>query len=358
LGGCVLVSACSDEKAITSSGDPTASATTAPRDGGGNDPAPTSDSGNNPNPNGSNPSASATNPTNSSAPNGSVAPSASAPLPAQDLATFGDRCDSDEDCGASQFCLQDDEVVFGGTVAGGVCTADCTVDVGVCAQFGAGTWCAGSDQRAYCVQHCVIGSALEKCHGREDMACLPVDMTAPSDGACTPACASDEECPGQECQAFDFGISGDFLFPVGGVCVDPSEPAALKQDGEACADYSECEGQWCVLPLGGGEATICSSLCTFRTSTFACHRSADSSEPALSVCAEGVFSADPLVQEVGFCMPTCDDDADCEVNTKCLQGTQAFQADTGRFGLCGVPAAATGDAGVPDASAVSDADAG
>lgn len=327
--GCgLIVSACADEKGVLDDTPAKPASTTQSNDAdagpGGNATATPSSPGS---AGGTAAASSSNSPAVSSAP---VTP------PPSDGVLLGAPCAGDEECGTGQLCLKEDPDVFLGTVAGGVCTADCSDDPRVCQGFGVGAGCLAGESRAYCVTRCTTGSLSVQCHGRADTVCLPLNANY-TDGACLPMCQSDADCPGQVCQpsvllANDVGD----LWKEGGVCVDPDPAApALKQDGEACTADVDCQGQWCLPITEGSPDGVCSSLCNFATEGLACHPEAG--EPVLSACLESVFSLNPRVGELGLCYPACDTDEDCHSGLVCSPETAVMDA-IGRAGLCALPA--------------------
>jgi hypothetical protein len=262
---------------------------------------------------------------------------------------LGDTCTSDTDCETGQFCLLNDPDLFLGTIAGGMCTADCSAANDDCSEFGPEAQCLGSAAKAYCVLGCTTRAASIQCHGRGDMLCLPNNIDF-SDGACVPMCQSDADCPGQVCEpsSLGFNASGD-LWTLGGVCSAPDPTAtAGKPDGAACTADTECTGLWCI-PVSDTEG-VCGSLCNFTTPSLACH--AKGNEPIQSACVGNALESDrsPRPGELSLCYPTCDTDADCHAGLVCVEDAAVLK-NLNRAGLCGPPEAET-------PATPSDADAG
>lgn len=161
---------------------------------------------------------------------------------------IGAACASDADCEEGRCMVAGvDEPVFGGGIAGGYCTLDCTTD----ADCGASAKCLEGGTGKTCVERCALGPALggvgdpldsAKCHGREDVGCAPA---ADGEPVCLPTCGSDSQCGGRACSRRL------------GVCV--AGGATGKADGAACTPEPDlCQGLCVVFESG---AAKCSRNC-------------------------------------------------------------------------------------------------
>ncbi|AUX21590.1 uncharacterized protein SOCEGT47_020760 [Sorangium cellulosum] len=272
------------------------------------------------------------------------------------------RCASDADCGPGGRCAaaDDDDPHFRGGPAGGYCTKACRSD----ADCGPGNTCKDAEDGGVCLLGCTpaeprlthIDDELDpdKCHGREDLGCLPSSGDA-SRGACVPVCGSDAQCPGRRCD------------PLLSVCVDtPSagRPAGAPcpGTGEECAGVclrdtegnSQCTSR-CVLggelfstsDCGGLEQGICiislssSGVGDVGACAIACQQHDDCQNPFL-------WCKSTPVTDHGFCIPAepCPgSDVECPAGSECTETAHGPYCIDGRIPLGDAAPGAGGEAG-------------
>src|SRR6185437_14779219 len=176
-------------------------------------------------------------------------------------ANIGQACASDSDCDdPSLTCLKDSDTVttFGGGVAGGYCSRDCATDC----DCPSTAHCLVQNGSGVCIEACDFGTPAStedpnKCHGREDVACIPLHSTAGLTGSgCFPECGSDDQCPsGRVCHAAT-SIKSAF-----NVCTD--QPGSGLPVGSACdlnATTDPCNGTCVQVATGQG---ICTEPCRY-----------------------------------------------------------------------------------------------
>jgi hypothetical protein len=235
----------------------------------------------------------------------------------------GQSCSRDEDCGLhpGNVCILPSSKVGvftsfwnagteGGGVAGGYCTRSCEEDD----ECPSDSLCSGN----ICLLKCDYGApdlpaldaplASEKCHGREDLMCVPTDGEK---ALCMPNCGSDAAC-------------GDlFCDPRTGVC---SAPQRTGQPNGAPCDPAEddCAGK--CLPLGDPKLPsggVCAAACTLGGV------SGDECGGAeLGICAiRSPFDASgtPQLGDVGYCA------ASCTYHAACNNGGGQFCLDLGNW---------------------------
>jgi hypothetical protein len=214
---------------------------------------------------------------------------------------LGAACTADADCGNALVCVKatDDDAIFGGGPAGGMCTrvcdadSDCPGTSSVCLQ-------AGGGQPGRCALTCELGPPLgdlqapldpAKCRGRDDLRCGKVKGSLT---ACLPTCGSDAQCgPGRACD------------PRLAVCV--SAPNVGLSTGESCdptLDPPACAGTCIHFQFG---ETMCSSPCVLGGPAVG---SSDCGGPEHGLCAFGPSDNGP--GDFGFCTPSCASQNDCE----------------------------------------------
>src|SRR5690606_37806237 len=106
------------------------------------------------------------------------------------LNTVGGQCADDTHCEAGLTCLVESSF-FGGTIALGLCTAECSSDSNLCATFGPLAVCYGNDDEAYCMEACAPGGEGLRCSTRDadgnplarlNQMCLPLGASTGEDG--------------------------------------------------------------------------------------------------------------------------------------------------------------------------------
>jgi hypothetical protein len=234
--------------------------------------------------------------------------------------TLGGACQKTADCGAGLNCIRPIDNLSSnpatpGGVGNGICTSDCTT-TGTC---GAGGIClaidadadAGVISKALCFESCAIGPTLpappvSKCHGRQDVACEPVNQAETTFG-CIPICLSDADCGTRKCE-------------VGtGLCVDT--PRVGKTVGSACTvlpgvSSAECAGGLCLplesAPDGGATPGVCTSFCRLNTIEACNFRSTPiSAGPPMGACALPWSETGYNTGDLGLCLQLCDTENDC-----------------------------------------------
>jgi len=238
---------------------------------------------------------------------------------------LGARCANDAACGTGLKCLTSDSgAISGGGPAGGICTADCTVDTSVCQKLSANGLCVGDNTSAFCYEACLGGtpSATEvKCHDRAEMACVSLGAQGPS--ACLPQCNGGQG----ECRA---GTSCDFSAAVetSGLC-RATAPVGLATGAKcdpAANAVDPCRGLCVPFSQTVG---ACGDGCTVGAS--------DACNPAGSTKLEGFClpgSSTDGFGDAGLCTKLCDCTADCaHADMKCF-GNANVEAALGRKGIC------------------------
>ena len=167
------------------------------------------------------------------------------------------QCGADADCGPNLKCIAADanNAIFGGGPANGYCTADCTTDADC---PGNASFCIGAaaGKPGICLLTCDVGPQLssldealdpEKCHGRDDLRCGPVNSSG-TVTACVPTCGRDDQCP-----------TGKVCDQRASVCVTTATTGlGLGEKCDPKAATPQCAGT--CFNFSSGE-TMCSSPC-------------------------------------------------------------------------------------------------
>ncbi|MFO0756566.1 MAG: hypothetical protein U0359_08755 [Byssovorax sp.] len=214
---------------------------------------------------------------------------------------LGATCTADADCGNALVCVKadDDDAVFGGGPAGGLCTHVCDDDAD-CPGTSSLCLSAGGGQPGRCALTCELGPPLAgdldapldpgKCRGREDLRCAKVKG---STTACLPTCGSDAQCgPGRSCD------------PKLGVCV--GQKSAGAPTGSSCDPAqmpTACAGTCVNFQFG---STMCSTLCVLGGDGLGAQ---DCGGVENGLCAFG--PSDNGAGDFGYCTPSCVDQAGC-----------------------------------------------
>jgi hypothetical protein len=247
---------------------------------------------------------------------------------------LGYACAVDADCGGALTCINasENDAIFGGGPAGGLCSKTCNADVDC---PGPSACLKHSDaQPGRCVLTCEIGPPLTsliepldpaKCVGREDLRCGKAKGPVP---VCLPTCGKDEQCgKGRACD------------PRLSVCVDADKATTGLPAGAKCdlnADPSECAGR-CIGFSSGN--TACSSPCVLGGKGLA---SDDCGGVALGLCT--FHPTENGAGDVGYCTTSCTHQADCQNPTFFCFGSAGFSESTGK-GYCFAPTACPGGQG-------------
>lgn len=253
--------------------------------------------------------------------------------PLESARALGAACVSNADCGAEGLtCLGADQDLGLGLAAvpGGLCTATCSTDA-ECQAFGRGAVCAklteaplapdlGSVTTAprYCMAGCAPGApgGASKCHARGDLSCRPfAPPRAQRCAATAPACPDGLNCFRGYCREFACGprCNGDTDCSAGrtcdvrsGLCTQaavPATPIGLFCDPDAPS--SPCRSGSCLVLFDENNV---------KTGSF-CTQSCVLGAPCANgrgACRLPRFS-DYEVGDVGYCQPTCDCNADCQL---------------------------------------------
>jgi hypothetical protein len=214
----------------------------------------------------------------------------------------------DGDCVQGLGCIKPTDKI-GSTMGGignGLCTRDCTLDGNTC---GPNASCVTLDvtpdgkEKSVCLEKCALGANIVKCHGRQDLACAPLDQTDTS-FICIPICVTNADCAGRRCDALT------------GFCVD--YPPTGKSLGSGCTvtnqSNDECAGGVC-LPIeasdGGTRPGVCSALCRLGTAAACGFRTGPlGGSPPPGVCAFPYGDAYDN-GDLGLCLQLCDTPSDC-----------------------------------------------
>jgi hypothetical protein len=222
------------------------------------------------------------------------------------------RCikDSDSEAALATFW---GEMSTGGP-ARGYCTADCVADAD-CQALDPNSICVGdANGTGFCLAGCTFGSPmqsfidealpLDKCHGRDDLMCVPVSGGG---AVCMPICGSDAECgSGRACDGRT------------GLCTDT--PHTGDEPGEACTaddanttvDEDNCAG-FCLTYVddnGDPVARNCSNRCSLGGDLAA---TGNCGGPTEGLCLFGpsVNNVAAELGDMGFCAPGCQAHDDC-----------------------------------------------
>lgn len=212
-------------------------------------------------------------------------------------AFLGLECADDTACGENGRCIRstEDDSRLGGGPANGYCTKDCNTDADC---PGAGSLCLKDANGAgECFLGCELGeppfefidTALDenKCHGREDLRCQPVEDLS----VCVPTCGKDSQCDGRSCD------------PRLSVCVDT--PNTGLPDGSACDTQNDaCEGR--CIGFTSGES-MCSNLCVLGGDLFETNDCGGIEEGLCVFRPTGNGAGD-----FGFCTPSCTQHDQCQ----------------------------------------------
>jgi hypothetical protein len=216
--------------------------------------------------------------------------------------SLASACAHAGDCEPGLSCLTStgNDPVFGGGLAGGLCTRACNTDTdcpqpdGICYQI-------DPNEAGRCTLACAFGPALDgyfdaldplKCLGREDLRCVKqTGATSATAGLCLPTCGEDAECDGLFCD------------PRTSVCV--AQPGAGAPFGAACdpTATNPCAGRCVGFDSAVG---LCSMACVLGGAGLDAH---DCGGPEKGLCAFHPANAGP--GDGGWCTPSCQLQSDC-----------------------------------------------
>jgi hypothetical protein len=229
----------------------------------------------------------------------------------------GEACILGDDCGThpDSFCVAsgDSQPIFttfwggdeiGGGVAGGYCTRTCSTE----APCPEGSRCGGGICLALCdfgsPSFASIDAALspEKCHGRDDLMCVP---SSAGESVCMPNCGAGSDCEGRACDARY------------GICTDPDRSGSLN--GAQCTldnatteeDEDLCAGL--CLEITDADDAVMATVCSSRCSLGGVGQ--DCGGPEVGACAIQRVDADGIVPQLGdegFCAGACGAHDGCE----------------------------------------------
>jgi hypothetical protein len=228
------------------------------------------------------------------------------------IGNLGLACAQDSDCGAPLTCILPTatDPVFGGGPAAGYCSkacatgADCPGAASTCLLPSTGTM-------GDCVATCTLGPKLvdindaldpNKCQGREDVRCLPINADATIDG-CIPTCGSDSQCP-----------AGEVCDPRNAVCVAAANESTGLPNGSQCdptATTPPCAAE-CVsfgsATDAGPAITQCTNPCVLGGKDIATNPNCGGESKGL--CA--YFPTGNGAGDFGFCAAACSFQSDCQ----------------------------------------------
>jgi len=249
---------------------------------------------------------------------------------------LGATCVDDSDCRAGTSCLTTASTgVSGEGPSAGLCVVECARDASICEEHDPGTTCAVLDDRgtseprddaAFCLPTCEVGDPdanEDKCRGRIDLVC-DEDIAGTGVGYCRPACRSDVDCDGRQCN-LRTGFCADELpggDPIGSAC-DPEAPECAGGCIDHGSSYAECSG-------------VC------RLGTPGCGQTTSDGPPYDYYCY-----LDPSNQggqgDLGYCVKLCDCNDDCERADAVCEPRSSLSEDTERRGVCASATFASGE---------------
>jgi hypothetical protein len=265
-------------------------------------------------------------------------------------AALGSACATSAECGTGLTCVLANSTTFDGEgAAKGYCTANCTLDASICAQFDPTALCLSfSNQEAYCFEGCTFGPPgltqfdPNKCRGRTEVACRPFfdDVGNFTVSACHPQCNSDTDCGG--------GLSCN---PRTGTCT--STPPAGKGLGETCVQVADggveqCQGTCIGFVHSSGQnpfTYMCAESCTLGALP-SCGWDPTTLTPAPGAC---LFVSTTILDNGGAgigdqasCGQLCDCNSDCKnPDLVCTAWTgsnaQTLASFYARAGFCSDP---------------------
>jgi hypothetical protein len=161
-----------------------------------------------------------------------------------------------------------------------------------------------------CIQTCTQGPALthindplspNKCQGRNDVACLPVNTEGTVFG-CVPVCGEDSQCP-----------TGEACDQRAAVCVPKATASTGTPTGTKCdpnATTPTCEGT-CVqfgAADGGAGPAVCSQICVVGGMDLA--TTPNCGGDSKGIC--GFTNATAGAGDQGFCAAACTASSQCD----------------------------------------------
>ncbi len=258
--------------------------------------------------------------------------------------TLGSTCGDDDDC-QGMTCVLATSDAFGGGVANGYCSLECTGDADCPGYLSACVegWCRlGCDATDPPLEFLNEPLDAAKCRGREDVACVEI---AAATTVCEPYCFSDADCGERFCDT------------TARKCVDA--PDAGLPDGAPCTgpDDTSCAGQ-CVSVSGAvdGKVNVCSSVCVLGGDLesgdcggkpwHCVYAPFGKSAGNGGYCAAGCqthgdcgpnnFTCNDLgIESEGLCLASkaCESDDQCDAGSKCLDTNVGKYCGSDKYAL-------------------------
>jgi hypothetical protein len=241
---------------------------------------------------------------------------------------LGSACEKDAECGGTGLtCLRADTgLTTGGGPAKGYCTTTCDQ----CAQHGGTTCLQYADGSSFCVQGCTPqppgGTAFDpnKCHGRPEVACVP--LSGPTDAVCAPRCNSDSDCSPLYCH------------PKDGMC--RSTPPTGDPLGHECTVTTGQDSCLGICYQGS-----CTEGCTLGVENTCGWAGPDGGLPAPGICGyvEEFMNFAGDFGDIGLCIPLCNCDSDCLTTGSVCEpfALQELMTKYGKSGYCSPAGAGT-----------------
>jgi hypothetical protein len=255
---------------------------------------------------------------------------------------LGRACATQAECGTGLSCITANSGAFDGEgPAKGYCTVDCTNDDTICSAIDSGAIClAMNSGDAYCFEGCSFGpdtlTAFDpnKCHGRQEVACAPVDEFGTA--ACLPTCNSNADCGGTLKCSPETGSCSTTTptgLALGQTCVQPPTGGVDPCKGN-CTGFQDSSGSVSFY--------MCTENCTLGAAP-SCGWTGPGTGPAPAACLYVstiiLDNGGAGIGDRGSCGNLCDCNAQCNSNLVCNAWTgpnaQATKDFFQRNGYCG-----------------------